>query len=122
VPKRTPIEKYRVNVLVDRSKLQGAPVVVEMNPTYSNLFGSVEQEAVMGTLVTDFTLIRGGSLHRANGGYLVLPAEDVIRAPFTWESLKRCLHNRQIAIEEPIERPFFTTKGSARSPSRWTPR
>jgi lon-related putative ATP-dependent protease len=109
--KRALIDKYRVNVLVDRSKLQGAPVIVEMNPTYSNLFGSIDQEAVMGTLVTDFTLIRGGSLHRANGGYLVLPAEDVIRAPYTWESLKRCLHNREIAIEEPIERPFFTTKG-----------
>lgn len=108
--KRTPIDKFRVNVLVDRSKLQGAPVVVEMNPTYSNLFGRIEQEAFMGTLITDFTLIRGGSLHRANGGYLVLPAEDVIRNPFTWESLKRCLHNRQITIEEPFEQPVFTTK------------
>jgi predicted ATP-dependent protease len=109
-PKRTPVDKYRVNVLVDRSKSHGAPVVVEMNPTYSNLFGRIEQEAYMGTLVTDFTLIRGGSLHRANGGYLVLPAEDVIRNPFTWESLKRCLRNRSIAIEEPFEQPVFTTK------------
>jgi predicted ATP-dependent protease len=109
-PKRTPIDRYRVNVLVDRSKLQGAPVVVEMNPTYSNLFGRIEQEAYMGTLVTDFTLIRGGSLHRANGGYLVLPAEDVIRNPFSWESLKRCLRNRSIAIEEPFDQPVFTTK------------
>ncbi|MGE5251147.1 MAG: Lon protease family protein [Bacteroidota bacterium] len=109
-PKRTPIDKYRINVLVDRGKLQGAPVVVEMNPTYSNLFGRIEQEAFMGALVTDFTLIRGGSLHRANGGYLVLPAEDVIRNPFTWESLKRCLRNREIAIEEPFEQPVFTTK------------
>jgi hypothetical protein len=109
-PRRTPFDKYRVNVLVDRSKLQGAPVVLEMNPTYSNLFGRIEQEAFMGTLVTDFTLIRGGSLHRANGGYLVLPAEDVIRNPFTWESLKRCLRNREIAIEEPFEQPVFTTR------------
>jgi len=97
-------------VLVDRSKLQGAPVILEMNPTYSNLFGRIEQEAFMGTLITDFTLIRGGSLHRANGGYLVLPAEDVIRNPFTWESLKRCLRNREIAIEEPFEQPVFTTR------------
>jgi lon-related putative ATP-dependent protease len=85
-------------------------VVVEMNPTYSNLFGRIEQEAFMGALVTDFTLIRGGSMHRANGGYLVLPAEDVIRNPFTWESLKRCLRNREIVIEEPVEHPVFTTK------------
>jgi len=109
-PKRTPTDKYRVNVVVDNSKLQGAPVIVEMNPTYSNLFGRIEQEAFMGALVTDFTLIRGGSLHKANGGYLVLPAEDVIRNPFTWESLKRCLRNSEIAIEQPIEAPVFTTK------------
>jgi lon-related putative ATP-dependent protease len=109
-PKRSPTNKYRVNVLVDNSKLQGAPVIVEMNPIYSNLFGRIEQEGFMGTLVTDFTLVRGGSLHRANGGYLVLPAEDVIRNPFTWESLKRCLRNNAIAIEEPFEQPVFTTK------------
>jgi lon-related putative ATP-dependent protease len=109
-PKRAPTDKYRVNVLVDNSKLKGAPVVVEMNPTYSNLFGRIEQEAFMGALVTDFKLIRGGSLHKANGGYLVLPAEDVIRNPFTWESLKRCLLNSEIAIEEPVEAPVFTTK------------
>jgi lon-related putative ATP-dependent protease len=108
--KRTPTDKYRVNVLVDNSKLQGAPVIVEMNPTYSNLFGRIEQEAFMGALVTDFTLIRGGSLHKANGGYLVLPVEDVIRNPFTWESLKRCLHNSEISIEQPIEALVFTTK------------
>jgi lon-related putative ATP-dependent protease len=110
VPKRTPTDKFRVNVLVDNSKLQGAPVIVEMNPTYSNLFGRIEQEAFMGALVTDFTLIRGGSLHKANGGYLVLPSEDVIRNPFTWESLKRCLRNSEISIEQPIEAPVFTTK------------
>ena len=109
-PKRTPTDRYRVNLLVDNSKLQGAPVIVEMNPTYSNLFGRIEQEAFLGALVTDFTLIRGGSLHKANGGYLVLPAEDVIRNPFTWESLKRCLRNSEIAIEQPVEQPVFTTK------------
>lgn len=109
-PRRTPTDNYRVNVLVDNSKLQGAPVIVEMNPSYSNLFGRIEQEAFMGALITDFTLIRGGSVHKANGGYLILPAEDVIRNPFTWESLKRCLRNGEIAIEEPVEQPVFTTK------------
>jgi lon-related putative ATP-dependent protease len=109
-PKRGLTDKYRVNLLVDNSKLPGAPVIVEMNPTYGNLFGRIQREAFMGALVTDFTLIRGGSLHRSNGGYLVLPAEDVIRNPFTWESLKRCLRNGKISIEEPIEQPVFTTK------------
>jgi len=110
VPKRTQTNKYQANVLVDNSKVTGTPVVLEMNPTYSNLFGRIEQEAYMGALVTDFTLIRGGSLHEANGGYLVLPAEDVVKNPFTWESLKRSLQNREISIEQPVERPVFTTK------------
>ncbi len=109
-PKRPKTNKYQANVLVDNSKLTGTPVVVEMNPTYSNLFGRIEQEAFMGALVTDFTLIRGGSLHQANGGFLVLPAEDVLRNPFTWESLKRSLSNREISIEQPVEQPVFTTK------------
>jgi lon-related putative ATP-dependent protease len=110
VPRKPPTNKYQANVIVDNSKVEGAPVVLEMNPTYSNLFGRIEHEAQMGALVTDFTLIRGGSLHQANGGYLVLPAEDVLRNPYTWESLKRSLRNREISIEQPVERPVFTTK------------
>jgi lon-related putative ATP-dependent protease len=109
-PVKNPTDKYLINMLVDNSKSKGAAVIVEMNPTYGNLFGRIEQEAFMGALVTDFTLIRGGSLHRANGGYLVLPAEDVIRNPFTWESLLRCLRDGEISIEEPVEQPVFTAK------------
>lgn len=109
-PKDSKKNKYQANVLVDNSKIIGTPVVVEMNPTYTNLFGRIEQEAFMGALVTDFTLIRGGSLHQANGGFLVLPAEDVLRNPYTWESLKRSLSNREISIEQPVERPVFTAK------------
>jgi lon-related putative ATP-dependent protease len=107
---KTPFETCRVNVLVDNSRRVGAPVVVERNPTFGNLFGRIEQEVFMGTLVTDFTLIRGGSLHRANGGFLVLPAEDVLRDPYTWESLKRSLMNREVTIEEPVEQRVFATK------------
>jgi lon-related putative ATP-dependent protease len=98
--KESPTRKYQVNVLVDNSRQKGAPVVLERNPTYANLFGRVEQEAQFGTLVTDFTLIRSGSLHRANGGYLVLPMEDVLRNPLTWDSLKRALENGEIVIED----------------------
>lgn len=106
-----PFRKYQVNVLVDNSSLQGAPVIIELNPTYINLFGRIEKEAQFGALFTDFTLIREGSLHRANGGYLVLPAEEVLRNLFSWESLKRALRNAQITIEEPGERlGFITTK------------
>lgn len=96
--------RYEVNVLVEHNPDNGAPVVIELNPTYTNLFGRIENEAMFGTLVTDLTLVRSGSLHRANGGYLVLPADDVLRAPLAWDSLKRALRNREITIEDASER------------------
>ncbi|HEY9089887.1 MAG TPA: ATP-binding protein [Anaerolineaceae bacterium] len=96
--------RYEVNVLVDNGAVKGAPVVTELNPTYNNLFGRVEMEAQFGALVTDFTLIRNGSLHRANGGYLVIPVEEMLRNPFSWDGLKRALKNHQISIEDPSER------------------
>ncbi len=67
--------EFDVNIITDNSELEGAPIIMEFNPTYFNLFGKVEHESEMGTLVTDFTLIRGGSLHKANGGYLIVPSE-----------------------------------------------
>lgn len=103
-PKETPFRKYEVNVLVDNGSLAGKPVVIERNPTYSQLFGRMEKEALFGTLVTDFTMIREGSLHRANGGYLVIPAEELLTNLFSWEALKRALRNREIVIEEAGER------------------
>lgn len=112
--KDTPTRKYQVNVLVDNSRQKGAPVVLERNPTYANLFGRVEQEAQFGTLVTDFTLIRSGSLHRANGGYLVLPMEDVLRNPLTWDSLKRALENKEIIIEDVGEKIGLISSRSLR--------
>jgi len=106
-----PFRKYEVNVVVDNSGLEGAPVIMELNPTYNNLFGRIEKETQFGALITDFTMIRGGSLHRANGGYLVLPAEEVLRNLFSWDSLKRALRNKEIAVEEAGERlGFITTK------------
>lgn len=107
-------KKYEVNVLVDNGGLQGAPVVMELNPTYNNLFGRIEKEAQFGAMLTDFTMIRAGCLHRANGGYLVLPIEDVIRNLFSWDSLKRALRNREITIEEASERLGFITTKSLR--------
>jgi lon-related putative ATP-dependent protease len=111
VGRKIPGRKYAVNVLVDHTGLLGAPVVLERNPTYGNLFGRIEQEAQFGALVTDFTMIRSGSLHRANGGYLVLPAEEVLRNPLAWESLKRALVNNEIVIEDAGDKMgFMTTK------------
>jgi len=95
----TPYERYRINTLVTNEELKGAPVVLEMNPTIDNLTGEIEYQTRMGALTTDFTMIKPGALHRANGGYLILEAEAVLRRPFAWEALKRCLKNRQIRIE-----------------------
>jgi len=112
-----PFRKYEVNVIVDNSDLQGAPVVMEFNPTHQNLFGRIEKEAQFGVLTTDFTMIRGGSLHKANGGYLVLPAEDLLRSLFSWDDLKTALMNGRITVEEAGERlGFITTKGLRPAP------
>jgi lon-related putative ATP-dependent protease len=108
--KSLPVKKYAVNILVDNSKRQGAPVVVETNPTHDNLFGRIEQEARYGALVTDFTLVREGALHRANGGYLVLPVEELLRSPFAWEGLTHSLENAEIDIEDVSEKFGFSTK------------
>ncbi len=91
--------KYQVNVLVDNSETEGAPVIYEDNPTYLNLIGRIEHIAQYGTLLTDFTLIKAGALHRANGGYLVLDARKVLMSPFSWEGLKRAVHSHEVRIE-----------------------
>ena len=93
------LSKYQVNVLVDNSQTEGAPVVFEDNPNYMNLIGRVEHIAQYGTLLTDFTLIKAGAVHRANGGYLVLDARKVLMSPFSWEGLKRVIHAHEIRIE-----------------------
>lgn len=97
------LDRYRVNVLVDRTGVAGAPVVVEENPTYGNLLGRIEHHVHFGTLVSDFTLVKGGAVHRANGGYLLLEAKDVLRNFFVWEALKKALKSKLIRIEEPLE-------------------
>ncbi len=100
--KRSPaLRRYRVNVLVDSSGASGAPVIYESNPSYLNLVGRVEQMSMMGALLTDFTLIKSGVLHRANGGYLILDARKVLTNPDAWEGLKRALQFRQVRIESP---------------------
>ncbi len=97
-------KKYQVNVIVDNSDLEGAPVVRELNPTYNNIFGRIEKETQFGGLVTDFTMIRGGSLHEANGGFFVVKVEELLKNPFSYESLKRVIKSNQLEIEEPGEK------------------
>ena len=91
--------KDRVNDLVDNTTCQGAPVVFEHSPTYYNLFGRVEYKARIGTFNTDLTMIKCGSLHRANGGYLIVQARDLLSSPLSWETLKRTLRSGQLGIE-----------------------
>jgi len=92
--------KYKVNVFVDNSKIEKAPVIIENNPTYYNLFGKIEKNVEHGMYLTDFTMIKAGAIHRANGGYLVLNAIDIFRPGNVWESLKRILRNRKGFIED----------------------
>ena len=96
-------QRYAVNVIVDNADSKGAPVVVEDIPTYGHLIGRVESQAEMGTLVTDFTMIKAGALHRANGGYLLLDAKQLLQRPMAWEGLRRALLSRELRIDSPGE-------------------
>ena len=105
--KEEPFKKYEVNVIIDNSTVKGAPVIMELNPNYHNLFGRTEKEAQFGALITDFTMIRAGALHKANGGYLIIQVEDLLRNPFSYDGLKRDIRDKNIVIEEPEERYGF---------------
>ncbi|GAB4146978.1 MAG: ATP-binding protein [Candidatus Promineifilaceae bacterium] len=98
-PALSPFTRYQVNVLVDHSQTQGAPIVYEDYPTYTSLVGRIEQVAHMGALLTDFTLIKPGAFHRANGGYLILDALKMLQQPYAWEAIKRLLRAGRIHIE-----------------------
>jgi len=91
-----PFKRYAVNVIIEHSPTHGAPVVHEDNPTHDALVGRIEHVSQMGALVTDFTLIKAGALHAANGGYLVLDALKVLSQPYAWEALKRALRAREV--------------------------
>jgi lon-related putative ATP-dependent protease len=105
--KEEPYKKYEVNLIIDNSNAIGAPVVVETNPTYHNLLGRTEKEAQFGALTTDFSMIRAGAIHQANGGYLIVPVEDLLRNPFSYDGLKRDIRDERMSIEEPEERYGF---------------
>lgn len=111
--KRQPaMTEYRVNVLVDNSETQGAPVVFETTPTYHNLIGKIEKRVEHGIYSTDFTMVKAGALLRAHGGYLVLHARDVLTYPFAWEALKGVLRHQKVEIEEMGEHfQFLPTSG-----------
>ncbi len=96
-------ERYKVNLFVDNSEQKGAPVVYEANPTYFNLFGRIEHIIQMGNATTNFTMIKAGAIHRANGGYLILDCREVLINLFSYEALKRCIRNKEVKIEDMME-------------------
>jgi lon-related putative ATP-dependent protease len=109
--------RYQINIFVNNSKTDGAPVIYEKNPTYYNLFGKIEGKSQFGTITTNFTMIRSGSLHRANGGFLIVHAKDLLTNPFCWDTLKRALINQEITVENIGEQyrsvPIITLKPEA---------
>lgn len=106
--------RYKVNLIVDHRETQGAPVVYETNPSYYNLLGRLEYENRFGAVITDFTMLRGGAFHRANGGYLILQANDILTGVQSWEVLKRALKNKEIRIEALGEQYALTTFSTLR--------
>lgn len=100
LPQEARFHRYKVNPFVTHEGEQGAPVVVETNPTYYNLFGKIEYRNHLGALVTDFTMIKPGAVHRANGGYLILQAQDLLTSFMSWEALKRVLKTGEAKVED----------------------
>jgi lon-related putative ATP-dependent protease len=99
VPPSQHFKQYQVNLMVDQSSAKGAPVVFTDNPSYQNLIGRVEYTSQLGNLITDFTNIRPGALHRANSGYLILEIRKLLLEPYAWHAIKRALNSQQIIIE-----------------------
>lgn len=101
LPRQEPtFERFKVNLIVNNKDSQGAPVVFETNPTYYNLFGRIEYRVQLGVATTDFTMVKGGAVHKANGGYLIINAMDMLRNIFVYDSIKRMLKNREARIED----------------------
>jgi lon-related putative ATP-dependent protease len=116
-----PVERYIVNLIVDNSKLEGAPVIMEMTPGHDKLFGATEKEARFGALITNYTMIRGGSAHEANGGFLVIPIEELARNPGSYETLKRTILDKKLEIEELAARlGYISTKSLRPEPIPFT--
>ncbi|OMQ02914.1 ATP-dependent protease [Lawsonia intracellularis] len=110
-PTETEQYRYYINIFVDNSNTKGAPIVFEDHPTATHLLGCIEREAEMGALITDFTLIKSGSLHKANGGFLILHLDDILQHPLAWEGLLLALRSGVSTLEDFGE----TTDGTIRT-------
>jgi lon-related putative ATP-dependent protease len=93
------LRRYQINLIVDNKDLHGAPVIYENLPSHQSLLGCIENMAMMGALITDFSLIKGGAVHRANGGYLILDVEQLLMQPYAWQGLKRALQAKEVRFD-----------------------
>jgi predicted ATP-dependent protease len=100
---RHPFVPFQINVYVDNSELKGPPVIIETNPNFGNIFGKIERRFLFGGYLSDHTMLKSGALSRANGGYLLLNALDVLTNPGVWPALKRAIRDKQVKIEDPFE-------------------
>lgn len=100
---RNPFLPFQINVFVDNSTAKGPPVVIEPNPNFGNMFGKIERRFLFGGYLSDHTMLKPGALSLANGGYLLLSAQDVLTNPGVWPALKRAIKNKEIRIEDPFE-------------------
>jgi lon-related putative ATP-dependent protease len=110
-----PLKRYSVNLIVDFSGKKSAPVIYEDHPNYTNLVGRIDHQAYMGSLVTDFNMIKPGALHKANGGYLIIDARKLLVQPYAWDTLKRTLQSGEIRIES-LERALSLISATSLEP------
>jgi lon-related putative ATP-dependent protease len=96
---KDPFTRYKVNLFINNESTKGAPVITESSPYYYNLFGKIEYKSHMMTTMTDFTMIKPGAIHKANGGYLILQAKDLLMDPFAWGTLKKALKYKEAVVE-----------------------
>jgi len=106
------MQRYKVNLLVDNCRQKGAPVIIDTNPSYYNLFGRIDKKAIMGSWYSDFTMIMSGALLKANGGFLILDIQNVLQNNHVWEALKRALKNKSLQIEDVNEQFGFSSTTS----------
>lgn len=98
-----PWDNYKVNLFIDNSSVEGAPVIMDSNYSFTNIFGRLEYENQYGILKTDYTMIRPGLLHKANGGYIIFQANDLLTNPVTYDNLKKVLRNKEIGIDNSLD-------------------
>ena len=117
---RDPYLPFEVTVLVDNSATRAAPIIIESNPSWGNLFGRIERRAYMGAYFSDHTMLKAGSIHHANGGYLVLNAKDLLTNPGVWDGLKRVIRDRELRLEEPaVQVGLIAPQGLRPEPIPW---